>query len=462
MATTNAIYFDAWGSKGYGHYHIFEKIWLVGFRLVRTPEKMIFLLKTNNQRIKRMKKVSNPLRRILLSTCLIITISPATLCANQPSNSSEQSPAIFSSIWELPHLYQSKDNSYVQKFDLVGRYHGQYWWADSETNKDDAWENRRMYVGFNTKFFNNFTLEVQISLNDDFDPVYDGLYDAFIKWQNPESKFAVSIGRLDYVYTGMERSTSSKRIKTMERALLVNQVMPGEVVGLYIKDTIGTVTYQAGLFSGSIKDEFTNFEGGFASLLGLHYPLPLFYEQGSLQLEYLYNNGNEKNNAFKDYENIFSLWHEGQLEALAFGIDLTLATGLNTQSDVFGLTLLPTYNIAHNLLLSGDELQVAMRYHYASSSENSGLSFNKRYEQPVTSGHGDSYNAFYLGLNYFLYQQELKLMGGVEYFDMHGVADTNAEILEEAQENIDGWSITTGIRLFFLKRYPANDSRENI
>jgi len=74
---------------------------------------------------------------------------------------------------------------------------------------------------------------VQISISDDFDPVYDNLYDAFIKWENTENNLAISFGRLDYVYTGMECSTSSKKIKTMERALLVNQIMPGEVFGLY-------------------------------------------------------------------------------------------------------------------------------------------------------------------------------------------------------------------------------------
>ncbi len=37
MATTNAIYFDAWGSEGYGHYRIFEKIWLVGGWNYLTP-----------------------------------------------------------------------------------------------------------------------------------------------------------------------------------------------------------------------------------------------------------------------------------------------------------------------------------------------------------------------------------------------------------------------------------------
>ena len=361
----------------------------------------------------------------------------------------QQSPAVFDSIWSLSELYKNKENPCIQKFDLVGRYHGQYWIADSEGNYDNDWENRRMYVGFNAKFFHNFTLEVQININDDFDPFYNALYDAFLQWEDDAKDFAISIGRLDYVYTGMERTTSSKKIKTMERALLVNQVMPGEVIGIYVKDKKGAFSYQAGLFSGSIEDEFTSFKGGFGALLGFAYELPLFYDKGSLHLDYLYNNGDEDNNAFKTYENIISLWHEGQRGPLGIGIDLTAASGVDEQSNVFGLTLLPTYDLVENLIIGGDKLQLALRYHYASSSDDYGLTFNKRYEQPVTSGKGDSYNGYYLGLNYFIYQQKLKLMAGIEYFDMGGVADEDEKNTLTGDRSVDGWNFISGVRLYF-------------
>ncbi len=396
-----------------------------------------------------MTKIIPAINVFLFAICLMLMLPPLPIKAGQQLAKTEQSPQIFTSIWESPDLYKSKENTIVQKISLVGRYHGQYWWAKSEDNKDNAWENRRMYIGFNAKLFHNFTIEVQANLNDDFDPVYKSLYDAFIKWQPSDSSFSISTGRLDFVYTGMERSTSSKRIKTMERALLVGQTMPGEVIGVYINDTIGDFSYQTGVFSGSIKDEFTDFKGGFATLLGMQYKLPLFYEKGSLHLDYLYNNGNINNNAFKPYNNIISLWHEGQKGAFAFGIDLTAATGVDTQSDVFGLTLLPTYDLAHNLLMGEDKLQMAMRYHYASSSNNYGLQFNKRYEQPVTSGSGDSYNSFYIGLNYFLYQQNLKVMAGVEYFDMSNVADEDNETSDGTGKSINGWTTYTGFRLYF-------------
>ncbi len=202
------------------------------------------------------------------------------------------------------------------------------------------------------------------------------------------------------------------------------------------------------MFSGSIEDEFTDFNGGFGALFGVAYNLPLFYETGKLHLDYLYNNGNDDNNAFKPYENIFSLWHEGQKGAVGLGIDLTAATGVDEQSDVFGLTLLPTYDLAQNIILGGDALQLSLRYHYAFSSDDYGLKFNKRYQQPVTSGQGDSYNSFYLGLNYFIYGQKLKLMGGAMYFTMDGVADAD-NMSSGATRSVDGWDFITGVRLYF-------------
>ncbi len=51
--------------------------------------------------------------------------------------------------------------------------------------------------------------------------------------------FSISVGRLDYLFTGYERSESSKKINTIERGLLVNQIMPAEVVGAHLTGTTG-------------------------------------------------------------------------------------------------------------------------------------------------------------------------------------------------------------------------------
>lgn len=394
-----------------------------------------------------MKKTIKDFVPVPVAVAIFLCLSVPVLA--HASTQEEQSPAVFASIWNLPKLYENKDNPYMQSFALVGRYHGQYWIADSEDNYDNGWENRRMYLGFNARVFKQFTLEAQISMNDDFDPVYRALYDAYIKWESADSDFDISVGRLDYLFTGMERSTSSKRIKTMERSLIVNQIMPGEVIGIHAKGKVGGLTYQGGVFSGSIEDEFTSFEGGFGAILDFAYDVPLFYDKGTLHLDYLYNNGDEDNSAFKPYENTVSLWHVGQKGPLEIGIDLTAAGGVEEQSDVYGLTLLPSYDLVRNLFLGGDKLQLALRYHYASSSDDYGLKFNKRYEQTVASGKGDSYNSYYLGLNYYIYQQKFKLMTGIEYFDMSGVAEEDEEDTIVGDRSIDGWNFISGVRLYF-------------
>ena len=114
-----------------------------------------------------------------------------------------------------------------------------------------------------------------------------------------------------------------------------------------------------------------------------------------------------------------------------------------------GLTVLPTYDLLHNLLIGGDKLQLALRYHYAASEDESGLEFNSRYEQEVASGRGDAYHAGYLGLNYYIYDHHLKLMAGAQYFDMSGVKDEGADAADAADRHVDGWEVVTGVRLYF-------------
>ncbi len=356
-----------------------------------------------------------------------------------------QPPQAFDTLWHIPDVYHSDSNSMVQDFAFIGRYHGQYWYASSDGNHEADWENRRMFLGFKTSLFNHFTLESQFAIAEDFDPFYDGLYVTFLEWENHEGSASVSAGRLDFLYTGLERSNSSKRLVTIERSVLVNQVMPGEVVGFHGTAQGREISWHGGVFSGSIEDEFTDFDGGLAATAGVSISLPLFHDSGDIHLEYLYNDGDELNNAFEPYDHIVSLWHQGQSGPWGSGIDLTLASGLDDNSDLFGFTLLPTRDFASDVFIGGDQLQLAGRYHFASSDQDQGLSFNRRYEQSVTSGKGDRYQSFYLGINYLLYSHKLKMMAGAEYFEMSGVANEAGP----GSRRVDGWSFAAAVRLYF-------------
>ena len=344
-----------------------------------------------------------------LTTLWFVTV-PALAVASDGQSGTP--PEAFDTLWEIPDVYHSDSNAVVQDFAFIGRYHGQYWYASSDGNHEADWENRRMFLGFKTSLFNRFTLESQFGIAEDFDPFYDGLYVTFLEWENHEGSASVSAGRLDYLFTGLERSTSSKRISTIERSLLVNQIMPGEVVGVHGTGQGQHISWHGGVYSGSIEDEFTDFDGGLGATAGVSTSLSLFHDSGDIHLEYLYNDGDELNNAFEPYDHIVSLWHQGQSGPWGTGIDLTLASGLDGNSDLLGFTLLPTRDLASGVFISGDQLQLAGRYHFASSDQDQGLSFNRRYEQSVASGEGDRYQSFYLGLNYLLYSHKLKVIAG--------------------------------------------------
>lgn len=348
---------------------------------------------------------------------------------------------LYDRIWDKFRFYENEENPFIQEVSLIGRYQGQYWAVDANQGRADDWENRRMYLGLEALFLHQVRVQAQIRVSEDFDPFYDGLYQALVEWQ-PNENFTLGVGRLDFLMAGLERSVSSARIVTFERGLLVNQLMPGEVVGAIVEGNWAKLTYRAGLFSGSINDEFTDFAGGFGAAAGLGYELPLFYEQGRLHLDYLFNNGNPSNNAFEPYDHVVSLWHQGNLGRFGLGLDATWAHGLDGRPAVFGITVLPTYLVATNLVVKRDALQVVLRYQFAMSDGDNGLQLQPRYEQDIVpDGFGDHYQAVYAGLNYLIYGDRLKLMSGIEYSHMTDAANDGGAF--------EGVTYLAGVRLYF-------------
>lgn len=376
-------------------------------------------------------------RFVCLAGLLIIGAS-----SNAWSQQSEtQTPPIYDRIWGTAQLYDNPDNTVVQSFSLIGRYHGQFWSVNADQGDADDFENRRRIVGFSSKWFGNFTLQAQMFIETGGGSLYDGLYEAYVQWAPQDSDLSLSIGRLDYLFTGYERSTSSKRINTIERGLLVNQLMPGEVVGAHLRGKGQRFSYHGGVFSRGIKDEFDDFDSGAAAVAGAAIDAPLWLATGSLQLDYLYNPGGSGGEAFEPYRHTVSLWHKGERGRISMGSDITYADSLDGGGHVFGLTLEPAWRLIDALSGNNDPLQLALRYQYARSSVDNGLNLQRRYEGEVTEGQGDRYQAVYLGLNYYLYDHKLKFMLGGEYARMEDNAADGGEYR--------GWSWFGAVRLYF-------------
>ncbi len=114
------------------------------------------------------------------------------------------------------------------------------------------------------------------------------------------------------------------------------------------------------------------------------------------------------------------------------------ADGFEKRPDVWGFTLMPAR------FIRGDKLQVVARYQFARSTGEGGLQVQNRYESRVPGlmkeGLGDRYHAGYLGLNYYIYGNRLKVMTGIEYSDMRG---------GKKGGDFAGWTGFAGLRLFF-------------
>jgi len=371
----------------------------------------------------------------------LVTLAASISLNGWCQQDTDQETDIYDRIWAAPVLYENADNPTIQSFSLIGRYHGQFWSVHADKGSASDWENRRRIVGFSSKWFKNFKLQAQMHVRTGDGSLYDGLYEAYIEWSPPDTEFSLSVGRLDYLFTGYERSKSSKKISAIERGLLVNQIMPAEVIGAHMEGKKGRFSYHAGLFSRSIEEEFDDFDTGAAAVIGAGYDTKLFYKEGSLHLDYLYNSRDTEGNAFRPYRHVVSLWHKGKRGRLEMGIDLTMARPLETDGEVWGLTLEPTWMLLDEVFGNSDPLQLALRYQYASSDEDNGLHLQRRYEEEVTEGEGDNYQAFYAGLNYFLYGHKLKLMLGGEYARMDDAADDGGEYR--------GWTWFGAVRLYF-------------
>jgi phosphate-selective porin OprO/OprP len=122
-----------------------------------------------------------------------------------------------------------------------------------------------------------------------------------------------------------------------------------------------------------------------------------------------------------------------RLETARWGLraDVSGASGLGTQSDLWGLMAMPFVNAT-------GKLQFVGRYTFVESDEPNGVRL-ATYESGAVNGRGDRYNELYFGANYYFYGHKLKLQSGLQVADMRDRAGDGGEY--------DGTAWTTGLRV---------------
>ena len=372
-------------------------------------------------------------------------------------------PNTFDKIWSYATLYKDDMNPILQEFKLRGRYHGQYHSLDSDQGQEDSWEDRRSRFGFDAKLFEKeVEVRADFQSNDGFEDIYDGLVDAYIRWK-PKSWISITAGKTKPLIGQYDWLESTNTQPTFDRSQIFNQLGINRATGLTVEGTTDAWSWRAGVYSnatpsstvdpvtktasGAFGDgEFGDLNGGTSFSLGAGYDFKhlLNLEKADLKLDWIHSDHDVDDLVLKSYDDIVSttFWVKEGYASVVFEsyYAASAAADATGSNDVFGFFIQPSYDIIPK------KLQLVGRYSFATGDGDKSLSAQKRYEQaapdidPAGKAKGDQYNAVYLGAQYFIYGDKLKLMAGAEYSNLTGGA---------GPDDYEGVTYLTGLRLSF-------------
>lgn len=370
----------------------------------------------------------------------------------------------FDRAWSAFTLHKDDDNQILQEFNLQGRLQLQSIYGESDGdsfntsdykdagNDETVWgddiEARRARFGFKSKWFQTWKFDGLINVDVDgmdntgSDTLYKDIYELFVTYA-PSDAFNISTGKTKVRFT-REQETSSNNILTLERSLLANTLFPGELTGIWTsgKGIAGGWLYELGIYGNDRQREFSDMDGGEIILakIGYDYAEKVGFDSAVASIHFMTNSEpNYKPTNTPEYTTGTSpnfgrsIAITNDISQGRFGLvsDVMFASGNDSQSDVMGITVIPSYYIASGLQLVG-RLQVA------TCEDADDLRVPSRYERLVAGDdeRGNTYASAYAGLNYYLYGHKLKLMNGIEYSHLGG-------------GDYDGYTFMSGLRFSF-------------
>lgn len=386
-------------------------------------------------------------RRLRLPTIFVLVILGGTTIPlhgyDFVSSPSMEEKTAFTHLWQSATLYSDDANPLIQRLKLRGRYQGQYHKVDSRQGSDDDWEDRRSRLGFDAKLFSK-TVDVRADFqsNDGFEDAYDRLVDAYVQWL-PNESLTITMGRTKALIGYYDWLESTNTQPTFERSQIFNQLGVDRATSIILEGKASDCTWQLGAYSNDLDREFGSFRGAYSFGAGIGYDAKkrFGWKRADFRFDWLHSNHDADDSVLINYDDLFSATFWGQDGFWGFvaegfaGIGQTAGRG-----DVFGFYLQPTYD-----LIPG-RLQLVGHYSFAIGDGKTSVIGQRRYERsapnlmPAGLARGDQYHALYLGTQYFIHGDNLKLMAGVEYADLSGGAPG---------DDYDGFTWLSGIRFFF-------------
>lgn len=376
---------------------------------------------------------------------MVVCLVAGNASADEPAATGEDAPtttadggSTFDRVWSYATLYENDENPLMQRLAFTGRLQADAAFVDSNRGNDEWLEWRRVRLGLKASMFEAFTLHAEVDLDandlefDHLDDAYNRLTDCSIGWSRDDA-LMIKVGKQSAPFT-LDGATSSKKLITLERSTVATNLwFPTEYfTGLAAMGEIGAWAYHLGGYSASGDAEFGSFDSGAFGLASLGYD---FAEQVGLdvsfvRLDVVYNDPDDTGDVgTRDLRHVITFASTFESGAVGLSSGLSFGTGIGDQSDLFGLEVMPHYDL-------NERWQAVFRYTCVTSAGDPGVRLN-RYESRLTNDRFDDAQEFFLGLNWYLYGHKLKWQSGVEY--------TSATVDEGT--GYFGWGFTTGIRL---------------
>ncbi len=365
-----------------------------------------------------------------------------------PENAAGKVPDIDIAAKDLAVLYSNKDNPLIERFSLTGEL--QFQWADGtsndgsygthEYNSKARWgdiEARRLRLGFESTVLTDFKVWGTVDINPNVNPFYKDIYELAVSY-SPSDAFNLGAGKVKTRFFSQEWNTRTRELIVFENSLLVNELIPQQLTGVWVNGKKDNWVYALAAYSGDYEPEFSQFSAGEVTQasLGYNFASALGVDTALVKLDYQGSTSTKNSDGPGKFKDAFSLNTTFQNHRFYGYTDFLAGIGQGTQGDVFGATVTPTYFVIPNKLQAILRLQVDHGDHDA-------LRLQTRYEDLApeivsTKGEGDNYQAVYLGLNYYIYGHNLKLMAGEELNHMTG-----------GPKDFTGWTTLIGIRAAF-------------
>ena len=358
-------------------------------------------------------------------TFLFISIS-SFLNAQENSNA-------YDMLWDKVVLFEGDEKSIIDKFALTGRLQADYHSFENDINglseDDSQW--RRFRFGFKMSLLDGITLHSEANMNlNQPEPLYRNLTDTYLSWST-DSGVKIKLGKQSAPFT-LHGSTSSKKLYTLERGKIARNIwFTNEYfTGISFSGSRDNWDYLAGIYSSDEGPEFDEaFDYGKFGLLSLGYNFQEseYFDNSLIRFDLMVQE-EDALSPTPDHKNAFSIVTKLNKGKFNFWGDLSFSNGYDSQSDVWGIQLMPFYDFSN-------KLQGVFSYTYVESDDPLDVDVT-RYERDL-AGRGDEMSEYFLGINYFFYGHKLKWQNAFQYSEMDNLGSKVYE----------GWGYTSGLRI---------------